>query len=505
MTTTLPSTIKEVVKLLSLGYTTPNEICKQCIKRMKSLNELNAFITETHDVALRQAEISTRRITTSAKKPVGLLDGIPIAIKDNFNSYGIQTTCASRMLAGYIPPYNATVVNKLLDAGAVIVGKTNMDEFAMGCGSTDSYYGPVRNPWLYSRGENNQSADWRVAGGSSGGSAVAVATGMCFASIGSDTGGSTRLPAALCGVVGLKPSYGLVSRHGLIPLVNSLDVPGIFAQCVDDAAIILNTIAGHDHLDSTTVSDTFKNIELPDEIDISKFHIGIPKEYHVAGLSKDVLNAWRRAADQFENAGARVSEVSLPHTEYALPCYSVLSTCEIASNMARFDGIEYGHRADVSDSTDALYAASRHEAFNEVIRGRILAGNYFLLKANYEKYFMHAMKIRKLISEDFKNAFNSGINVLLTPTSLDEATIYKDFISKDSRTQTAELDVFTQAANLSGIPAISVPTCLSSNSLPVGLQLMGPLYKEKHLLTAAKWLEQQANAPRLNISEQFGL
>ncbi|CAG2211683.1 QRSL1 [Mytilus edulis] len=377
-----------------------------------------------------------------------------------FCTTGIRTSCATTMLQNYIPPYTATVVQRLQDEGAYLIGKTNMDEFAMGSGSVDGIHGPVRNPWKYkftsSNLENQQTKpieqvsmrnyhtstdDWHIAGGSSGGSAAAVASGVCFGALGSDTGGSTRNPAAYCGVVGFKPTYGMLSRHGLVPLVNSMDVPALFSK----------TMYGHDVHDSTTVTDEFNHFTLPDNMDIKDLHIGIPKEYHAPRLSKDVHNAWEEAADMFEKAGQRWHRFSLPHTQYSILCYIVLNCCEVASNMARYDGIEFGHRAANEDSTEELYAATRHEGFNDVVRGRILAGNYFLLRQNYEKYFAKAMQVRRLISEDFKKVYASGVDILLTPTTLTTAPTYKWFTERDNRTSSEEQDIFTQPVNMAGM------------------------------------------------------
>ncbi|XP_064629764.1 glutamyl-tRNA(Gln) amidotransferase subunit A, mitochondrial-like [Lineus longissimus] len=520
--------IKEVNRLLRSGIVNPKEICQKCLRRAKALKELNMFITETPEMAQQQAEMSSERQRGGTVKSLGDLDGIPIAVKDNFSTKGVRTTCASRMLKDYIPPYTARVVQKMTVEGAVMMGKTNMDEFAMGSGSTDSIYGPVRNPWKYDfsrvkvepKEEDGQVSkskkkkmkkakpviqvaeddeDWYIAGGSSGGSAVTVATGVAFAALGSDTGGSSRIPASFCGVVGLKPTYGLLSRYGLIPLVNSLDVPGIFTRYVDDAATVLNVLAGHDVSDSTTVRDVFKKFSLPDEISIKGLHIGIPQEYHGPGLETEVLDAWTKAADVFEKAGAKVSRVSMPHTQYSIVCYSVLGPVEVASNMARYDGIEYGHRTDVTDSIDELYSSSRHEGFNEVVRGRILAGNYFLLKKNYDKFFIKAQKVRRLISQDFVNVYKSGVDVLLTPTTIVAPPKYKDFMQDDNRTRSAQYDVCVQPVNMAGLPAVTVPSYLSSNGLPIGLQFIGQAFKEKELLTVAKWFEQKVNFPHLNL------
>ncbi|NWS08782.1 GATA amidotransferase, partial [Motacilla alba] len=499
----------QVSAALKEGRVAPTELCQRCLALIKSTKFLNAYITVAEETALKQAEESEERYKRG--QPLGILDGIPVAVKDNFNTAGIETTCASNMLKGYISPYNATVVQKLLDQGAVLLGKTNLDEFAMGSGSTDGVFGPVRNPWSYSKQykekavpkshSEDEESNWVITGGSSGGSAAAVSSFTCFAALGSDTGGSTRNPAAHCGVVGLKPTYGLISRHGLIPLVNSMDVPGILTRCVDDAAVLLGSLAGHDPKDSTTIQDDFKPFELPNLTDVSKLSIGIPKEYHAPGLSSEILALWSKAADLFKNAGAKVVEVSLPHTRYSIVCYHVLCTAEVASNMARFDGLEYGHRSDMKDSTESMYAATRREGFNDVVRGRILSGNYFLLKQNYEKYFVKAQKVRRLIANDFMKVFKSGVDILLTPTTLSDAAPYTEFIQEDNRTRSAQDDILTQAANMAGLPAINVPTALSERGLPVGLQFIGRSFQEKQLLTVAKWFEKQVQFPVIQLEE----
>ncbi|KAK3097319.1 hypothetical protein FSP39_008595 [Pinctada imbricata] len=533
--------IYQAIAKLKDGSISMKELYEKCITRAKKVEELNAFVTVNYQNTEHKERIATKRSANQVsgrQREWRKLEGIPLAIKDNFCTKGLRTTCASHMLHNYVPPYNATMVQKLEDEGGVVLGKTNMDEFAMGCGSVDSVHGPVRNPWKYpfeqalnmeknntdpfeqalNMEKNNTDPqrstetgrradhtsthhikDWHIAGGSSGGSAVAVATGTCLGALGSDTGGSTRNPAAYCGVVGLKSTYGLLSRHGLIPLVNSLDVPGILTKTVDDATILLNILAGHDVNDSTTVADEFLPFTLPDEVSVKGLNIGIPKEYHAPGMSSDVLAAWRRAADMFEEAGARVSEVSLPHTQYSISCYSVICATEVASNMARFDGVEFGHRAGVDVSTEQLYAATRHEGFNDVVRGRILAGNFFLLKKNYDDFFLKAQKVRRLISEDFRRVFNSGIDVLLTPTTLTDAPQYSWFSQADGRTRTQEQDVFTQPINMAGIPAVTVPSSLSSSGLPIGLQFIGQHFQEQKLLTVAKWFEQETDFQHLNL------
>uniref|UniRef100_A0A673CPF4 Glutamyl-tRNA(Gln) amidotransferase subunit A, mitochondrial n=1 Tax=Sphaeramia orbicularis TaxID=375764 RepID=A0A673CPF4_9TELE len=483
------------------GRISPTELCRKCLNRVKKTHHLNAYITVTEDLALKQAQEAETRLLQGT--PRGLLDGIPFAVKDNFCTENVKTTCASRMLKDYIPPFNATVVQKLLDQGAVLIGKTNMDEFAMGSGSTDGAFGPVRNPWSYAAPYREQKgvepqSDWVISGGSSGGSAVAVASLTSYLALGSDTGGSTRNPGSLCGVVALKPTYGLLSRHGLIPLVNSMDVPGIMTRSVNDAAVVLGVLQGLDVKDSTTIPAPPSFTELPEDFDVRNICVGIPKEYHAPGLSDETVAQWSRVADMFERAGARVEQVSLPHTQHSIVCYHVLCCAEVASNMARFDGLEYGHRSEVDSSTEAMYASTRHEGFNDVVRGRILSGNYFLLKQNYEHYFLKAQRVRRLITDDFRRVFRSGVDVLLTPATLTDATCYSDFTQEDNRTRSTQEDVFTQPVNMAGLPAVSVPTSLSRRGLPIGLQLIGPALQDNKLLSVARWIEQRVGFPSIS-------
>ncbi|XP_060938552.1 glutamyl-tRNA(Gln) amidotransferase subunit A, mitochondrial [Limanda limanda] len=494
-------TIKEVSLALREGRISATELCRRCLNRIKKTQHLNAYITVTEELALKQAQEAETRLLQGA--PKGPLDGIPFAVKDNFCTENIRTTCASRMLRDYSPPYNATVVQKLIDQGAVLVGKTNLDEFAMGAGSTDGAWGPVRNPWSYAAPYREQTgaspdSDWVITGGSSGGSAAAVASLSSYLALGSDTGGSTRNPGALCGLVALKPTYGLLSRHGLIPLVNSMDVPGILTRSVSDAAVVLGILQGLDIRDSTTIPPPSSLAELPEDFDVKNIRVGIPKEYHAPGLSEETLAQWSRVADMFERAGAKVEQVSLPHTQYSIVCYHVLCYAEVASNMARFDGLEYGHRSEVNSSTEAMYASTRHEGFNDVVRGRILSGNYFLLQQSYQHYFVKAQKVRRLIADDFKRVFSSGVDVLLTPTTLTDATRYSDFMQEDNRTRSTQEDVFTQPANMAGLPAVSLPTALSRRGLPIGLQLIGPAVQDMKLLSVAQWIEQRVGFPSIS-------
>ncbi|XP_067673920.1 glutamyl-tRNA(Gln) amidotransferase subunit A, mitochondrial-like [Haliotis asinina] len=514
----LSLTIREILTHLKDGRISAKELCEKCLERSRHAQELNFLIKETTELAQTSAADSDKRL--NKKLPLRNLEGVPMVFKDNFCTKGIPTTCGSHMLFNFSPPYNATMVERAASAGAVIIGKSNMDEFAMGSATVDSVAGPTINPWRYKfrkrhgkkqpdRGDDqskhpdhvtsSSSPDWFIAGGSSGGSAVSVAVGACYAAFGSDTGGSTRNPASYCGVVGLKPTYGLLSRHGLIPLVNSMDVPGILTRTVEDAATVLNVVAGHDTHDSTTVPDHFHSVSLSSEFSVKGLHVGVPKEYFAPGTSPDVVLAWQRAADMFEKGGARVTEVSLPHTQYSIICYNVLCYCEVASNMARYDGIQYGLRAPVDNSTEELYAQSRRDGFNYVVRSRILNGNWFLLKRNYEDYFIKAQRVRRLISEDFQKVFASGVDVLLTPTTVADAPLYSDFICEDNRTRTEQHDVYTQSANIAGVAAVNVPACLSTKGLPIGLQFIGNHFQEQKLLSVAQWFEQQVNFPSLNL------
>lgn len=330
---------------------------------------------------------------------------------------------------------------------------------------------------------------------------MSVISGSCYAAIGSDTGGSTRNPASYCGLVGLKPTYGLVSRYGLIPLVNSMDVPGILARNVDDVVLVLNSIAGGDEFDSTCLQKEYVSIDIPSTIDISNFRIGIPKEYKEKNLSPEVEECWNEVSRYLSEGGASLSTVSLPHTNYSIMCYTILNRCDVASNLACYDGMQYGYRSDEWSSVYDMYKKTRSEGFGKIVKERILVGNYFLLQENYEKYYIKAMKIRRLISEDFNTVWNNNIDLLLTPTTLTEAPKYNDFISMDNQAQCSVQDYCTQPANMAGIPAVNVPIKLSKNGLPLSLQLMAPSLKEEVLLTVAKWIEQRVQFPKLGLKD----
>ncbi|XP_042241099.1 glutamyl-tRNA(Gln) amidotransferase subunit A, mitochondrial-like [Homarus americanus] len=514
----LMGSIGDVVSQLKQRALSSMELCEAALQRQDSVARLHPFITCTSDVARESASLSQKRYGSGENR--GPLDGIPVAVKDNFCTSGIQTTCGSVMLQNYVPTYSATVVKRLQKAGAVIVGKTNLDEFGMGSGTIDSTFGPSKNIYrsgikydlLLSNREPDgldsrfptaavEDEDWYVAGGSSGGSAVSVASGSTFLALGSDTGGSVRNPASYCGVVGLKPSYGLVSRCGLISLVNSMDVPGLFGRYVDDVAAMLSVVSGLDPQDATTVPSDLQSLQLPENPSLEGLVIGIPKEYHCPGMKKEVIDTWTKVADLMENCGAQVREVSLPHTKYSIICYSVLNPCEVASNFTRYTGVFYGHRVESSHSMEAMYALTRSAGLNDVVKGRILAGNYFLLKENKNRYFKQALKVRRLISQDFDKVWSSGVDLLLTPVTLSTAVRYSEFNNVDNRTQQATQDFCTQAANMAGVPAVNIPISLNTEGLPISLQLMAPWGQDAALLSAAKWIEQHVNFPRLQVLE----
>ena len=398
-----------------------------------------------------------------------------------------------------------------------MVGKTNLDEFAMGSGTIDSHVGPTKNIWggsvpyklvtsddgatLSDHGGIGEGGDWTVAGGSSGGSAVAVASGLAGAGLGSDTGGSVRIPAAWTGTVGLKPSYGRLSRHGLIPLVNSLDCPGLITRSVRDLATVMEAVQGRDLMDSTSVTSDSLDMSCLDNESVKDLKIGIPQEFHCDGMSPEILSAWSRVASLLDDAGAKVESVSLPPPSLAIPTYSVLNPCEVASNMSRYDGLEYGLRGEGAGTED-MFSDSRARGFNEVVRGRILAGNYFLLKRHYSRYFEQALKVRRLIMQDYLAAWTS-VDLLLTPVTLTPPPLFSAFSSEDNRTQTATQDFCTQPANLAGVPALSLPVGLSSGLLPVSVQLMAPWREDTRLLRLAAWLERRVNFPRLVIDDEL--
>ncbi|MBI4824882.1 MAG: Asp-tRNA(Asn)/Glu-tRNA(Gln) amidotransferase subunit GatA [Nitrospirae bacterium] len=467
-------TIEEARDAIHKGGLSPVELAEALLKRIDEVDgETRAYVTVTKDAAIEQAAQALELIKKGDKHA---LTGIPLSIKDNMCTEGVRTTCSSKILHNFIPPYESTATQKLKDEGYVLLGKTNLDEFAMGSSTENSAFGHTRNPWDTAR----------IPGGSSGGSAAAVAAGECLASLGSDTGGSIRQPASLCGVVGLKPTYGRVSRYGLIAFASSLDQIGPITKTVKDSAILLNIISGHDRRDSTSA-----NINVPDFTsalgrDIKGMKIGIPKEFSVAGLDKDVDIAIKNAIKQLESLGAVPVEISLPHTGYAVATYYILATSEASSNLARYDGVRYGLRAEGEDLIDT-YIKTRSEGFGSEVKRRIILGTYALSSGYYDAYYKKAQQVRTLIKGDFDRAYES-VDVIVTPTT--PTTAFRAGEKMEDPLQMYLSDIFTISANLAGGPGISIPCGFDSNNLPIGLQLMGKHFDEESVLKIAYAYEQ---------------
>ncbi len=443
---------------------------------------LNAFITETAETALAMADASDRRI---AEGKAGALEGLPLAIKDLFCTKGTRTTAASKILGNFVPPYESTVTQNLWNAGAVMLGKTNLDEFAMGSSNETSAFGPVFNPWR-SKGSNQNL----VPGGSSGGSSSAVAADLCLAATGTDTGGSIRQPAAVTGTVGLKPTYGRCSRFGIVAFASSLDQAGPMTKTVRDAAIMLTSMASIDPKDSTSVETPVPDYESFLTQGVKGLKVGIPKEYRIDGIPADVVAMWDKAADWLKSQGAEIVEVSLPHTKYALPTYYIVAPAEASSNLARYDGVRFGHRAASPRDITDLYERSRGEGFGAEVQRRILIGTYVLSAGYYDAYYSRAQKLRTLIKRDFDQAFEK-CDVLLTPSTPGPA-----FGVGAKTSDPLEMylqDVFTVTVNLAGLPGISVPGGLTESGLPLGLQLIGKAFDEGTLLRAAQAVETAAD------------
>lgn len=441
-------------------------------------DKINAFITVSREQARKAAAEADKKLGSDCgERKFGILTGIPLALKDIFVTEGIRTTCASKMLDNFIPPYDGTAVRRLKEKGAVILGKLNMDEFAMGSSNENSAYGPVRNPW---------NLDC-VPGGSSGGSAAAVAALQTVAALGTDTGGSIRQPASHCGVVGLKPTYGRVSRYGVIAYASSLDQVGPLTRDVEDCAILLGAVAGYDKADSTSVNasvpDYLKNLKKG----VKGLKIGLPKEYFIDGLDTEVKQAVEKAIQTYRELGAEIVEVSLPHTKYAVACYYLIATAEASSNLARYDGVRYGKRIDDAQGLIDMYMQSRAAGFGDEVKRRIMIGTYALSSGYYDAYYIKAQKVRTLIRQDFLEAFN-GVDVILTPVAPTPAFKINEK-SKDPL-QMYLSDIFTIPANLAGTCAMSLPCGLSGAGLPIGLQLIGKPFGEETILQAAHAFEQ---------------
>ncbi len=467
-------TIAQLAADLRSGAFSSEELIRSLLDRIAEHDQrLNGFITVCEETALAQARAADQRLAAGDATP---LTGIPIAQKDIFCTDGVLTTCASRMLANFIAPYSATVVEKFDAAGAVMIGKTNMDEFAMGSSNETSYYGPVRNPW------NTDT----VPGGSSGGSAAVVAARLVPGATGTDTGGSIRQPAALCGLTGLKPTYGRVSRWGMIAFASSLDQGGPLAQTAEDAALLLNVMAGFDEKDSTSIDTPVPDYTATLGDDIKGLKIGLPKEYFSEGLDAQVGAQVEAAIGEYKKLGAEVVEISLPNTHLAVPAYYVVAPAECSSNLSRFDGVRFGHRCDNPVDLEDLYKRSRGEGFGPEVKRRIMIGTYALSAGYYDAYYLKAQKVRQLISDDFRQAFKK-VDVIMGPTS---PTVAFGLGEKIDDPITMYLsDIYTIAANLAGLPGMSIPAGFV-NELPVGLQLIGNYFDEARLLNVAHQYQQ---------------
>ncbi len=485
MTALTSLTLAEARAGLRARQFSAGELARAYIAAIEEARPLNAFITETPERALEMAAASDERLGRGAARP---LDGIPIAVKDLFCTKGVLTTAASHILDGFRPPYESTVTEKLWEAGAVMLGKANLDEFAMGSSTTTSHYGPVENPWR--KQSEDRSGDNRplVPGGSSGGSAAAVAAHAALAATGTDTGGSIRQPASFCGIVGLKPTYGRCSRWGVVAYASSLDHPGPLARTVKDAAIMLGAMAGHDPRDSTSAPLPVPDFEAALSGDIRGLRIGIPKEYRADGMPSEIEALWQRGAEWLRDAGAQAIEISLPMTKYALPAYYIIAPAEASSNLARYDGVRFGLRVP-GDTLDEMYERTRAAGFGAEVRRRVLVGTYVLSAGYYDAYYLKAQRVRALVARDFAAAFER-VDCLLTPTAPSAAFAIGE--KSDDPVAMYLNDVFTVPANLAGLPAISVPAGLSDDGLPLGLQVIGRAFDEATVLRVGEALERAA-------------
>ncbi len=458
------------------------ELTRLYLERISAAAELNAFITVDEAFSLEQARRSDER--RARGEPLSPLDGIPVAHKDIFCTRGMLTTCGSHILDGFISPYDATVIERFEQAGAVILGKTNMDEFAMGSSGETSYYGVIRNPW----------DTGRVPGGSSAGSAAALAAGLAPAATGTDTGGSIRQPAAFCGVTGFKPSYGQVSRYGMVAFASSLDQGGPLARSARDAALLMDIMAGFDPRDATSVprADHQDQPELSGELDndIKGLRIGVPREFFGSGLDESIERAVRDALQVFEDMGAHIKEVSLPNSELCVPCYYVIAPSEASSNLSRFDGVRFGHRAKEYDDLVDMYMKTRAEGFGAEVKRRVMVGTFALSTGYYDAYYNKALKLRRLISEDFDRAFED-CDVLMGPTTPTTAFPIGD--KTDDPIAMYLNDIFTIPVNLAGLPGISIPAGFDPAGLPIGLQVIGRYFDDARVLNAAHQYQQSTD------------
>ncbi|MFT7370548.1 MAG: aspartyl-tRNA(Asn)/glutamyl-tRNA(Gln) amidotransferase subunit A [Alteromonas macleodii] len=474
--------ISEARDALKKGDVTSVELTEACLSEIEKSDSLNAFAHKTPELAMDMASVA------DANKDGGDLNGIPLGIKDLFCTKGVPSQAASGILAGFKPEYESTVTSLLFASGAVMLGKLNMDEFAMGSSNETSIYGNAVNPW-----KCDNDADELTPGGSSGGSASAVAADLCLGATGTDTGGSIRQPAAFVGITGIKPTYGRVSRWGIVAFASSLDQAGPMTKDVRDAAIMLRAMSGHDPKDSTSADLTVPDFEAALTGDIRGKVIGIPNEYRMDGMSVEIEKLWADGTEMLKDAGAEIRDISLPHTKYALPAYYVIAPAEASSNLARYDGVRFGHRAklDAGDGITEMYEKTRAEGFGREVKRRVMIGTYVLSAGFYDAYYNRARKVRALIKRDFENVFFDGIDAILTPATPSAAFRLGEMADADP-VQMYLNDVFTVTVNLAGLPGIVVPAGLNKDGLPLGLQLIGRPWEEGDLLNTAYTLERAA-------------
>jgi aspartyl-tRNA(Asn)/glutamyl-tRNA(Gln) amidotransferase subunit A len=458
------------------------ELTDAHIAAVEAARVLNAFVLETPDRARAMAQAADTRI---AKGEGGPLGGIPLGIKDLFATQGVRTTACSKILGNFVPPYESTVTSQLWRDGAVMLGKLNNDEFAMGSSNETSCFGPVVNPW-----RRDGSNTPLVPGGSSGGSASAVAAGLCLGATGTDTGGSIRQPAAFAGIVGIKPTYGRCSRWGIVAFASSLDQAGPFARTVRDTSILMRSMAGHDPKDTTSVDHPVPDYEAAIGKSVRGMKIGIPREYRLDGMPEEIERLWKQGADWLKAAGAELVDVSLPHTKYALPAYYIVAPAEASSNLARYDGVRYGLRVPGRNITE-MYEKTRAEGFGAEVRRRVMVGTYVLSAGYYDAYYLRAQKVRTLIKRDFEDCFGQGVHAILTPSTPSAAF----GIGEKGGADPVEMylnDIFTVTVNMAGLPGISVPAGKDAQGLPLGLQLIGRAFDEETLFSLGEVIEQAA-------------
>ena len=470
-------TISQARRGLAEKKFSAQELVESFILEIESSKKLNCYISYNFELAIEKAKESDHKI---AQGNAGRLEGIPIGIKDLFCTKGIKTTAGSKILHNFVPPYESTVTQNLLDAGSIFLGKTNLDEFAMGSSNETSFFGPAINPWK----PLNEEIEY-VPGGSSGGSAVAVSANLSLGAIGTDTGGSIRQPASFCGIVGLKPTYGRCSRWGIIAFASSLDQAGPMTKTVEDAAILLNHMAGYDPKDSTSVDISVPNFEKSLNKNIDKLKFGIPREYNLEDSSPEVKKLWEDGVNLIKQGGGEVIDISLPYTKYALPSYYIIAPAEASSNLSRYDGVRYGHRVD-GNSLEELYENTRGDGFGDEVKRRILIGTYVLSAGYYDAYYIKAQKIRSLIYKDFENAFKD-IDVIFTPTTPNSAFPINEKINDPISMYMN--DLLTVPANMAGLPAISIPSGIDSKGLPLGFQFIGKPFDESGLFNVASYFE----------------